>query len=76
MEARILAFADVIEAIASHRPYRPSQSIGMALEEILHNKGVLYDVNAYLRVLMKSSLRSNNQIRHSAAMPPWFLARA
>jgi len=45
LEARILAVADVIEAMASHRPYRPAQGIGMALEEILHNKGVLYDSN-------------------------------
>jgi len=53
LEARILAVADVIEAMASHRPYRPAQGIGMALEEILHNKGELYDsdvVDACLRV--------------------------
>jgi putative nucleotidyltransferase with HDIG domain len=53
LEARILAVADVIEAMASHRPYRPAQGIGSALEEILHNKGVLYDsdvVEACLRV--------------------------
>ena len=43
MEARIMAVADVVEAIASHRPYRPGLSIEAALEEILKNKGVLYD---------------------------------
>jgi putative nucleotidyltransferase with HDIG domain len=53
LEARILAVADVVEAMASHRPYRPAQGTGIALEEILHNKGTLYDskvVDACLRV--------------------------
>lgn len=44
IESRILAVADVVEAIASHRPYRPSLGIKAALEEIEKNKGVLYDV--------------------------------
>lgn len=43
LEARILAVADVIEAMASHRPYRPALSLGDALEEIRKNKGTLYD---------------------------------
>ena len=43
LEARILAVADVVEAIASHRPYRPSLGINKALEEISRNKGSLYD---------------------------------
>jgi putative nucleotidyltransferase with HDIG domain len=43
MEARILAVADVVEAMTSQRPYRPSHSIEGALQEILHNKGTLYD---------------------------------
>ena len=43
MEARILAVADVVEAMASHRPYRPALGIDAALEEIVKNKGVLYD---------------------------------
>ncbi|MEE9935855.1 MAG: PAS domain S-box protein [Deltaproteobacteria bacterium] len=42
-EARILAVADVVEAIASHRPYRPAFNIDAALEEIEKNKGTLYD---------------------------------
>jgi putative nucleotidyltransferase with HDIG domain len=53
LEARILTVADVVEAMSSHRPYRPTQGIGMALEEILHNKGELYDpdvVDACLRI--------------------------
>jgi len=43
LEARILSVADVIEAMSSHRPYRPALGIGKALEEISQNKGILYD---------------------------------
>lgn len=45
LEARIMAVADVVEAIASHRPYRPSRGIDFALEEISRNKGILYDTD-------------------------------
>ena len=45
LEARILAVADVVEAISSHRPYRPSLGIDFALDEIFKNKGILYDAN-------------------------------
>ncbi len=44
MEARILAVSDVVESMASHRPYRPALGIEAALEEIGKNKGILYDV--------------------------------
>ncbi|MCL5959492.1 MAG: HD domain-containing protein, partial [Chloroflexi bacterium] len=43
LEARILAVADVVEAMASHRPYRPALGIHMALDEITQNRGTLYD---------------------------------
>ena len=43
LEARIIAVADVVEAMASHRPYRPARGIDAALEEIKKNKGRLYD---------------------------------
>ena len=43
IEARILAVSDVVESIASHRPYRPSLGIKFALEEIEKNKGIIYD---------------------------------
>jgi len=43
LEARMLAVADVVEAMASHRPYRPALGMDQALEEISRNKGVLYD---------------------------------
>lgn len=42
-EARILAVADVVEAMASHRPYRPALGIDLALDEITKNRGILYD---------------------------------
>ncbi len=42
-EARVLAVADVVEAIASHRPYRPAKSIDTALREISEKRAVLYD---------------------------------
>jgi len=43
LEAKILAVADVVEAMSSHRPYRPMLGLDKALEEISSNKGVLYD---------------------------------
>jgi putative two-component system response regulator len=42
-EARILAVSDTVEAMASHRPYRPASGVEAALEEIDKSKGVLYD---------------------------------
>lgn len=42
-ESRILAVADVVEAMASHRPYRPAYKLGDALEEITLNRASLYD---------------------------------
>jgi PAS domain S-box-containing protein/putative nucleotidyltransferase with HDIG domain len=44
-EARILCVSDVVEAIASHRPYRPALGIKVALDEIISNRGKLYDSN-------------------------------
>jgi putative nucleotidyltransferase with HDIG domain len=43
LEAKILAVADVVEAMASHRPYRPALGIEAALEEIKKNGRVLYE---------------------------------
>jgi len=42
LEAKIIAVADVIEAMSSHRPYRPALGINKALEEISINRGILY----------------------------------
>ena len=43
LEARILAVADVFETMSSHRPYRPSLGLDRAIDELLRNKGRLYD---------------------------------
>lgn len=43
LEAKILAVADVVEAMSSHRPYRPGLGLDVALEEITRQRGVLYD---------------------------------
>ncbi|HVO68048.1 MAG TPA: HD domain-containing phosphohydrolase [Syntrophales bacterium] len=42
-EARILAVADVVEAICTHRPYRPALGIDKAMREISQHRGILYD---------------------------------
>ena len=42
-EAKILAVADTVEAMASHRPYRPALGVDAALEEIDRNRGTHYD---------------------------------
>jgi len=43
LEAKILGVADVVEAMSSHRPYRPAKGVSAALEEITQNRGILYD---------------------------------
>ncbi len=54
LEAEILVVADVVEAMISHRPYRPARSLETAMQEIEQNKGILYDpevVDACIRLL-------------------------
>lgn len=51
VEARVLAVADVIEAMASHRPYRPGLGIDKALGEIEGGAGRIYDANASTEAL-------------------------
>ena len=43
LEARILTVADVIEAMSSHRPYRPGLGIDKALDEVMNNKSTFFD---------------------------------
>ncbi|MDD4311366.1 MAG: PAS domain S-box protein [Eubacteriales bacterium] len=45
LESRILAVSDVVEAMTSHRPYRPALGIDAALAEIESGKGTKYDAN-------------------------------
>lgn len=54
LEARIVAVADVVESMSSHRPYRPTVGIQPAIDEIKNNRGTLYDtqvVDACLEIL-------------------------
>ncbi len=43
LEARVIGVADVVEAMASHRPYRPALGVEAALEEIQRGRGAVYD---------------------------------
>jgi len=57
LEARIVAVADVVEAIASHRPYRASLGLDAALEEITAHRGEWYDpevVDACLKLFKET----------------------
>jgi HD-GYP domain-containing protein (c-di-GMP phosphodiesterase class II) len=59
-EARILAVADVVEAMASHRAYRPAPGLEKAFEEITARRGVLYDaavVDACIRIFREKDFR-------------------
>jgi PAS domain S-box-containing protein len=60
IEARIIAVSDVVEAMASHRPYRPALGLDAALAEIEKNTGTLYDntvVDACLRLFREKGLK-------------------
>lgn len=60
LDAKIIAVADVVESMASHRPYRSAVGLSPAMEEIRRNAGVLYDksvVEACLQVFASKSFR-------------------
>ena len=60
LESRILSVADVVEAMASHRPYRTGLGIDAALEEIEKNRGTLYDhavADACLRLFREKGFK-------------------
>ena len=57
--ARIIAVADVVEAMASHRPYRPARGLDVALDHIREERGILFDaevVDACLRLFESGQL--------------------
>jgi len=59
-EAKIVAVADVVEAMSSHRPYRPALGVDKALEEISRGKGKLYNpevVDACIKVLKEDGFK-------------------
>lgn len=58
--ARILAVADVVEAMSSHRPYRPSLGIEVALKEIERGRATIYDeviVDACLKLFSEGRFK-------------------
>jgi len=58
LEARILTVADVVEAMASHRPYRPSLGIKAAMQELDNRKGTRFDssvVDAFQRLFREKN---------------------
>lgn len=60
LEARILGVADVVEAMSSHRPYRPAYGLDKALQEIHKNRAILYDpvvVDACLRLFQEKGFK-------------------
>jgi hypothetical protein len=62
IEAKIVAMSNVIEAMASHRPYRPALGIDEALAEILKNRGISYDagvVDGCLQIFKEKIFRFN-----------------
>jgi len=64
LEARILAVADVVEAMTSNRPYRPAYSLDQALEELKRHSGKLYDrevVAACLRLFKNKGFSFNHK---------------
>ncbi|MCK9373269.1 MAG: PAS domain S-box protein [Sulfuricurvum sp.] len=60
LEAKIITVSDVVEAMSSHRPYRPALGINAALEEIKRGRGIVYDpsvVDACLHLFNEKGFR-------------------
>ncbi len=71
LEAKILAVADVVEAMAAHRPYRPALGLDRALEEITKNRGSLYDpevVDACLKICREKRVEISSPVE--SGFPP------
>jgi putative two-component system response regulator len=67
LDAKILAVADVVEAMISHRPYRPALGIRIAMDEIISKKGRLYDpeiVDACQKVIEIGDLKLLYELSH------------
>ncbi|MFO7888870.1 MAG: PAS domain S-box protein [bacterium] len=63
--ATIIGVADTVEAMSSHRPYRPALGINAALDEITKNKGILYDskvVDACTKVFRENKFEFKSKI--------------
>jgi putative nucleotidyltransferase with HDIG domain len=79
LEARILGVADVVEAMSSHRPYRPALGLSRALKEIASKRGILYDpqvVDACLSLLAKDETAFDQIMAVATASQKHILATA
>ena len=62
IQARIIAVADVLEAMASHRPYRAALGIDAAFDELQKNKGIHFDpevVDSCIRIFREKGFKVN-----------------
>jgi len=69
LEARIIAVADVIESMATHRPYRPALGVDAALGEIIQNRGILFDsevVNVCVNLFKEKNYRIEDSLNPPA----------
>ena len=71
LEARVLAVADVVEALSSNRPYRTNSGMEEALEEIDRNKGVFYDTEVADACLKCFKTTSPGQLARRAEIVPF-----
>ncbi|OGD38854.1 MAG: histidine kinase [Candidatus Aminicenantes bacterium RBG_19FT_COMBO_58_17] len=65
-QARILTVSDIVEAMSSHRPYRPAQGIDKALAEVVQNKGRFYDtdaVDACVKLFQENRFHFTEEVR-------------
>ena len=76
LEAQVIGVADVIDAMTSHRPYQPAQSMHKALAYIQENEGILYDssiVQACCRRIAESKYSLDQSIMETVSwlVSPW-----
>jgi HD-GYP domain-containing protein (c-di-GMP phosphodiesterase class II) len=67
LEARIIAVADVLESMLSHRPYRPSLGIDRAVQELQGGRGTIYDsavVDVALKIVREQRLPASESAIH------------
>jgi putative nucleotidyltransferase with HDIG domain len=65
-ESRILTVSDIVEAMSSHRPYRPARGIDEALEEVIKNRDRFYDsdvVDVCVKLFRENQFRFTEETR-------------
>jgi PAS domain S-box-containing protein len=70
-EARILTVADVVEAMVSHRPYRQAKNIDEVLDELIRNKGILYDPREWMPASSFSGKKASHLMLSRRKWPGW-----